>query len=87
MNDQLTLFPKETLPEDDPMQGISIAEARIRAQKELQDVRQEKRIPFGIAFLGVDNLFGLSVLVVKFRGDVAKYMGREDSVQQRWDAI
>lgn len=85
-NSQLNLFTPEALPEDPLMQGISLEEARRRAYKELQTVSAEKRIPFGIVFRGIDAHFGLTVLVVKFRGDVQKFMGCEDSVELRWQS-
>lgn len=85
--DQLSLFKPEDLPEEAEMSGISLEKARQKAHKEFSAVQAEKRIPFGVAFLGTDPHFGLAILVVKFRGDCLKRMGCETSIKLHWEAI
>lgn len=84
---QLELFTETQLKQEVPMVTYTIQEARKKANKELVTVHEEKKIPFGVAFLGTDFTFGLAMYVVKFKGECSKFMGKEEMVMNRWNSL
>lgn len=85
--EQPYLFDLEDLQEDVTMQSNTLEKAWQKAYKDLSSIKEHKRIPFGIAFLGEDKFFGLAVLVVKWHGDMHKFMGSEERVLDRWENL